>query len=121
MSQVVDLAEKLLVGHARGHKFCWETIDESQDQKLSTRVSEAPDSLLLAKDWFQLIFKSHKVVELVVKEVWSIHSTPIIFKFWSPPFDASKEGLDVVLMWVHFPGLPTHMWNLQISLTWGIV
>jgi hypothetical protein len=37
--------------------------------------------------------------------------TPIVLKRWTPNFDAKREKVDVVPVWVRLPGLPMQYWN----------
>jgi len=37
--------------------------------------------------------------------------TPIFLKYWTPSFDAKRERMDVVPVWVQLPGLPMQYWN----------
>jgi len=47
----------------------------------------------LAKGWFLSKFEKAKDVEWVLKISWSIDSTSILLKKWTPLFDANKEWM----------------------------
>lgn len=52
-----------------------------------------------------------------MKEVWAIDSAYV--KFWTSLFDASSEQLDVVLGWLWFLGLSSHMCYPQSFVNLG--
>jgi hypothetical protein len=64
--------------------------------------------------WFTFKFASAEDALWVLKSPWSIDSTPILFKLWTPLFDARKEQLDIVPIWVNLPCLPLELWSKEI-------
>jgi hypothetical protein len=48
---------------------------------------------------------------MVLDGVWKIDSTSLLLKRWSPMFDASKEKVDKLPLWVHLSSLPSKFWN----------
>jgi len=49
--------------------------------------------------------------ERVLKKLWMIDSTPFFLKKRIPPFDANKERMNVMLIWVRLLGLPPELWT----------
>jgi hypothetical protein len=56
---------------------------------------------------------------LVLRQTWSINSTPIILKKWSPLFDSSMERMDVAPIWVWLLGLPMEFWTKKSFSEFG--
>lgn len=66
--------------------------------------------LTLAKGWFSVHFEIKEAAEWVLKRNWSLGNIPVLFKKWSPMFDAAHEKVDVFPVWVRAPGLPSFLW-----------
>ena len=75
------------------------TLVERRDHKVCLKVSKVTNILMMTKGWLKIILKSHEATNMVEKEYCSID---VIFNFWSPTVNASKERLDVVLVWFIF-------------------
>jgi hypothetical protein len=58
-------------------------------------------------------------VDWVLSKFWTMVGTPIVLKRWTPNFDAKKEKVDVVPVWVWLPGLPMQYWNSVCFTTIG--
>ena len=51
-------------------------------------------------------FKQQEHVQWVLDRNWSLDHTLVLLKPWISSFDASRERVDVVPLWVQLPGLP---------------
>jgi hypothetical protein len=54
-----------------------------------------------------------------LSRVWHINSSPFLFKKWTPLFDASRERVDVLTVWVQLPGLPRELWMEDVFKIFG--
>jgi hypothetical protein len=52
-------------------------------------------------------------VQKALNGVWSIDFDSLLLKIWSPMFDASKEKVDKLPLWVRLSGLPSKFWDIQ--------
>jgi hypothetical protein len=50
-------------------------------------------------------------VEKIIHKYWFIDSSPMLLKNWRPLFDAERERVDVLPIWVWLPGFPLEFWN----------
>ena len=78
--------------------------------------------VILVRDWFAFNFGEVELVKKVLARNWSLDHTPLFLKPWDPMFDASRERIDVMSVWVHLSKLPLnywidfHFWNIGIML-----
>jgi hypothetical protein len=56
--------------------------------------------LTLSKGWILFKFLKSEDAEWVLKKPWSIDSTPFLLKKWTPLFNASREKINVMSVWV---------------------
>jgi hypothetical protein len=49
----------------------------------------------------------------VLGKNWSVNFSPLLLKPWSPLFNASREKLDKIPVWVRLPSLPLQFWSLD--------
>jgi hypothetical protein len=70
-------------------------------------VGRAPEVQTLAKGWFMLKLRKEEEVEWVLKSPWYIDLVLVLLKKWSPLFDASRERVDELPIWVRLSGLPS--------------
>jgi len=76
------------------------------DKSWGTKLSSFPSIWLLAMGWFSFVFKASSDLDWVLSKNWTIAGTPIVLKCWTPIFDAIRERVDVVPVWVRLSGLP---------------
>lgn len=59
----------------------------------------------------RMVYGEHKeAVDWVVKRNWAFRNIPVLFKKWSPLFNAIHEKTDVFLVSVRAPRLPSFLW-----------
>ena len=66
----------------------------------------------LANGWFSFWFKCREDADLIRNRFWTYGKTLFQLKQWTSLFDAKKEQLDTIPVWVCLPGLPLELWNL---------
>lgn len=110
IEEVLEVAKCTLVGRARGKKFSSDYIQSWGKQNWQTNLIREFRVLTLAKGWFSIHFKNKEAAEWVLKRNWSLGNIPVLFKKWSPMFDAAHEKADVFPVWVRAPGLPSFLW-----------
>jgi hypothetical protein len=112
MDRVVEFSELAVVGRARGKRLGTTFLRSWMEKSWGSNLS-APSLAfrLLAKGWFAFVFTASLMSLGFFPKlgVWS--DTPIVLKRWTPGFDAKRERVDVVPVWVRLPGLPMQYWN----------
>eukprot|EP01018_Ginkgo_biloba_P039380 Gb_12932 [translate_table: standard] len=93
MHEVVDRAELTLVGHFPGRRM------GDKGERIGCRA----------------------VGRLLLGGSWKWDSTPLWLNRWSPFFDARKERMDLMPVWVKLPGLPLEFWSLEVFKAIGNV
>jgi hypothetical protein len=56
-------------------------------------------------------FENKEDSDRVLKKPWSIESTPLLLKKWTPLLDVSRDKMNVILIWIRIPGIPTEFWT----------
>jgi hypothetical protein len=110
MEEATELVDKTLVGKAYGHHFSFKTL---QSWVFDTWHNAPPQLKYLTKRWFVLKFANHNHTENSLLYGWSIDSIPILIKKWEPTFDASRERMDTIPIWVHLSSLPPQYWSIK--------
>jgi len=67
---------------------------------------------MLNRGWFALNFQREEELRWVLNKSWHLDHSPVLLKQWHPLFDASRERVDVIPIWVRMPALPLHFWEL---------
>ena len=73
-------------------------------------ISSVPAVVELARVWFAFNFSEPDALQKLLAKNWFLDHTPLLLKPWHPMFDASRERIDEVLVWVRLHGLPLHCW-----------
>ena len=82
--------------------------------------SKRTRAYLFVSNTFLFKFEILEDANRVLKKPWSIDSTPLLLKKWSPLFDASKERMNVLLIWVRMPRIPIDFWiELRFRELWN--
>ena len=69
-------------------------------------LGEVPELEGPIRGWFALNFSQPDHVKWVLDRNWSFDQNPVLLKPWIPSFDASRERVDLMPIWVRLPGLP---------------
>jgi hypothetical protein len=114
MAQVSYLSSTMVVGNTKGHHFNAKTLKDWAGNLWTGHLGYVSTVKILGRGWFAFKFARAEDALWVLKSPWSIDSTPILFKLWTPLFDAGKEWLDIVPIWVRLPCLPLELWSKEI-------
>jgi hypothetical protein len=77
------------------------------------QLGYVPEIVELNRNWFAFTFLQPEHTKWALGKPWSVNNSPLLLKPWSPLFDASKERMDIILVWVRLPALPLHFWSLE--------
>ena len=80
------------------------------EENLVETLGTTPAVVALTKGWFAFNFSQAEHLQWVLSRNWNLDHTPLLLKPWHPLFDASRERVDVVSLWVQLPGLLLHYW-----------
>ena len=58
-----------------------------------------------------MVFKKEEDLRQILNKSWAIEHSPVLLKPWHPLFDASRERVDKIPIWVRLPALPLHFWG----------
>jgi hypothetical protein len=111
LSGVAEMADKTLVGKAYGRQFSEKTLKSWAAANWDAIYNPPPKISRLSRGWFMLVFSEKSQASVVLQKSWFIDSSPILLKLWNPTFDAAREILDSIPIWVRLSGLPPHLWN----------
>ena len=50
-------------------------------------------------------------MRMILNHNWPLNHSPVLLKPWHPLFDASRERVNKIPIWVRLPGLPLHFWD----------
>lgn len=110
VEEAIEVAECTLVGRARGKKHTTQFIKKWGEQVWQTDLVKEFKVAALAKGWFRVRFENKEAADWVMARNWAFGNYPILFKRWSPMFDAMHERTDTFPVWVRAPGLPSFLW-----------
>lgn len=109
VDEALEVAKCTLVGRAKGKKHSSQFIKIWGEQKWQTDLVKNFKVSVLAKGWFMVRFGNKEVADWVMERNWAFDNFPVLFKRWSPMFDALHERTDVFPVWVRAPGLPSFL------------
>ena len=67
---------------------------------------------MLNRGLFAINLQKEEDLVWLQTKCWHIDHSPVLMKPWTPLFDASKERVDIIPIWVKLPALPLHFWDL---------
>jgi hypothetical protein len=111
MDHVVEFSKLVVVGQARGKSLGTGFLRSWVETSWGSKLYSFPSIRLLARGWFYFVYKASSNVDWVLSKTWTMVGTPIVLKHWTPNFDAKRERVDVVSVWVQLSGLPMQFWN----------
>jgi hypothetical protein len=76
-------------------------------------LGHVPEILELNWKRFAFNFLATDHAQWVLGKNWKINVTPFLLKPWTSLFDAAKERMNIILVWVRLPGLPFHFWEVE--------
>jgi hypothetical protein len=86
--------------------FSLKTIISWTKSVWEEHLGYAPEVIELSRNWFAFLFLQPEHAKWVLSKNWSVNSSPLLLKPWSPLFDANREKLDKILVWVRLSALP---------------
>ena len=109
---VLKMANCTLVGRVMGRNFSQKIVQDWATTSWGTQLGYAPMVDMLNRGWFAVNLEKEGDLSWIQSKCWHIDHSTVLLKPWSPLFDASKERVDVVPVWVRLPALPLHFWDL---------
>ena len=108
---VLQMAKCTLVGRALGRQFAKQTVHEWARVSWGEQLGYCPVVEMLNRGWFAINLTKEEDLCWIQSKSWHINHTPVLLKSWNPMFDASKERVDEIFIWVRMPALPLHFWD----------
>eukprot|EP01018_Ginkgo_biloba_P032904 Gb_28853 [translate_table: standard] len=121
MHEAVDRVELTLVGRFPGCRMGDKGVKDWMQGCWVGVLGYVSTSAILSRGWLAFFLRSVVDVELLLGGSWKWDSTPLWLNHWSPFFDARKERMDLVLVWVKLPSLPLEFWSLEVFKAIGNV
>lgn len=119
MGEVVDKANRVLVGHVQGRAYSATRLTNWVQEIWGGILQELPEVQSLARGWFALHFSKAEYTDLILAKYWHIEMTPVLLKRWSPLFDPEWEQIGAGPIWVRLPGLPLQFWSEAVFIKIG--
>ena len=101
-----------LVGRVMGRNFAKKTVQDWAAISWGDQLGYVPVVEMLNRGWFAINLAKEEDLRWIQNKSWHIDHSPVLLKPWNPLFDASKERVDVIPIWVRLPALPLHFWDL---------
>ena len=105
---VLQMAKFTLVGRVLGRNFCRKTVADWVEEHWKGLLGYSPVVVMLNRGWFAFNFFKEEDLRRVLNKNWHLNHSPMLLKPWHPLFDASRERVDVIPIWVRMPALPLH-------------
>ena len=113
MNLVIQLENQTLVGRASGRSFALKIIIEWAHSAWKEHPGYVPEIIELNRNWFSFNFLQPDHAKWVMGKKWSVNNSPLFLKPWNPLFDASREKLDKIPVWVCLPAPSLQFWTLD--------
>jgi len=110
MQEVVQMAKVTLVGRVNGRSFALGTILNWVKETWGF-LGYMPEVDELSRKWYAFTFRLEEQAQMILRKNWSIQSSPMLLKPWTPMFDASRERVDIIPLWVRLPAFPFQFWK----------
>jgi len=109
--KVLKMSQRTIVGRVMGRVFAQKTVVGWMVENWKDLLGYVPEVDMLLRGWFAVELKSEADMRLLLNKIWHWNRTPMLLKPWHPLFDASRERVDKIPVWVRLPGLPLHFWG----------
>lgn len=106
IDQAMEASETFLVSRVRGRNFSVDYIKDWVKSEWKEAPGQPEEIKNLDRGWFCIQFGQKEHVEWVLEKNWSFGKRPILFRRWTPLFDAQKEKMVESPVRVKLPGLP---------------
>ena len=107
------MASLTMVGNIIGKNVSIPLIEKLINSSWAKHLGVIRELEGLTRGWFALNFTQQEHVNWVLARNWSIDQCLVLLKLWTPNFDASRERVDEVPIWVRLPGLPRQYWSKE--------
>ena len=101
-----------LLGRVMGRHFAKKTVQDWAAVSWGDQLGYVPVVEMLNRGWFAINLAKEEDLRWIQNKSWHINHSHVLLKPWHPLFDASKERVDVIPIWVRMPALPLHFWDL---------
>ena len=109
---ILKMSKCSLVGRVLGRNFSDKTIQAWATVSWGKHFGYVPEVELLNRGWFAINMQTEEDAGWLLSKCWHIDHSPVLMKPWNPLFDASKERVDIIPVWVKLPALPLHFWDI---------
>lgn len=104
--KAVEASYLILVGRVRGKYFYEKYITGWIYKSWCGAPDNQVEVITLARGWFMVQLNKGETLGWVLKCNWCFGISKILFNKWTPLFDAQREKLEEIMVWVHLPTLP---------------
>jgi hypothetical protein len=113
MNLVIQLENHTLVERASDRSFAHKTIMEWAHSAWKEHLGYVLEFNELNRNRFAFNFLQPDHAKWVLGKNWSVNNSPLFLKPWNPLFDASREKLDKIPVWVCLPAPSLQFWTLD--------
>ena len=106
VAKLLEMDKMTMVGRARGKHPNLKALEKWVQENWSWIIDYMLEIMVLAQGWFVFKLKNKEDVTQIFHSHWSFVYMPILFKIWTPMFDAECEIMDDIPIWVQLPSLP---------------
>jgi hypothetical protein len=103
MAEVLELADKSVVGKVYGRHFSEKTLKIWVQSTWGSGQTPPPQIRRLSRGWFLITFATASQATRALNGVWAIDSSPVLLNLWDPTFDAASARVDSFPIWVRLP------------------
>ena len=100
-----------MVGKIIGKNVSIPVIESWLKSSWAEHLGVIPELEGLTRGLFAFNFTQQEHVNWVLVRNWAIEQCLVLLKTWTPTFDASRERVDEVPIWVWLSGLPRQYWS----------
>lgn len=119
IEKAMEASDTMLVGRVRGRKYSADYITDWAQSAWKESPGLPVEITILVRGWFSITFDRKVQVDWVLERNWFFGKRPILFKRWTPLFDAQKEKMGESPVWVKLPGLPLQFWTDSVFVSIG--
>lgn len=110
VEDALEVVECTLVGRARGKSLSGKSLRYWAEQQWKAAPVKNFKVAVLVKGWFMVRFESKEAVNWLAGRNWAFGNCPVLFKRWTPLFDAKREKVDEFPVWFRATCLPPFLW-----------
>ena len=116
---VLKMARCTLVGRVMGRNFAKKIVQDWAAASWGNQFGYVPVVEMLNRGWFAINLEKEEDFRWIQTKSWHIDHSPVLLKPWHPLFDASKERVDVIPIWVRLPAAsPSFLGFVSFQANW---